>query len=171
MRLIVKSLLFCAALAACAPPSVQAPEPAPLAPAEAMPPPLLMAADFSVSCNAQTLARCDAEGCVHEGGAAPSVPLAWSFDGNTGQGSLCIATGCAATDVIAPPGAPAEAGEDLTGLLVTAPLVFDEANGEQTAGPPTLFDGIVSMSRDGVRFLLTQQSAGGMTVWTGSCAR
>lgn len=174
MSRIVKVLLLSGALVGCSPGALpgagetnSTPAPAPSAPAAASQ--VLRAEGFSVSCNAEALSNCTSETCAHETGQIPSVPLAWSFDGATGLGELCIATGCAAAEVIAPPGEAAGPGEDLVGLLLTAPVLFDEASGEAAAAAPTVFDGVVTMARSGDRFSIVQTNAGGAMIWTGAC--
>lgn len=177
MSIKVKALCVAIASAAwaCAPaqtPNEGAPQSgtAETAPLEVAPEMRLTALGVSVSCNATTLSRCDSAGCSHEATGQPSVPLSFNFDGATGEGDLCIATGCAVVSVLAPPGTPAGEGEDLTGLLLTAPVVFDEAADVMEAGPPEMFDGVVSIARDGSAFRIAQQSAGAVMVWGGPCA-
>ena len=172
MPRIVKSSLLAAAVVACsptAPPSATQEDP-PAIESPAAGPTLLRLDEFSLACNADTLSSCAADACTHEAGATPSVPLALGFDGEQGQGELCIATGCSAVDVVAPPGDPPAPGEDIVGLLVSAPVLFDEASGEASAGPPTLFDGVVTFAPDGGRFSIVQTNAGGAMIWAGSCA-
>ncbi len=170
VKLIGAWIALALALASCSGPLAPAP------PAEQPPPPpgmqgppRLLAGDLSLTCDAAFLSRCDADGCMHEAGAQPSVPLSFSYDGATGDGSLCIATGCAAAMIVAVPGTPAGEGEDLSGLILSAPMSLNEASGEMVAGEPELFDGVVSLARDGSRFRIVQQSAGGVSIWGGSC--
>jgi hypothetical protein len=48
-------------------------------------------------------------------------------------------------------------------------MILDEASGEIVASEPDLFDGVVSLARDGSRFRIVQQSAGAVTIWAGAC--
>lgn len=148
-------------LAACVEASEPAAQPA-APPAEAAALEGVRAPDLRVSCNAGYLQRCGDAGCVGEGeGAGPSIPVAFNYDGATGAGELCMATGCHAVVIAAFPGDALDADEAVSGAVV-------DPGGE---GEPANYNGVVTIARDGSTFQFISPGVGDISVWGGACER
>lgn len=121
----------------------------------------------NVACDASYQFTCGAAGCVRDGDALPSVPLAWSFDGATGQAQLCMATGCVPAFLTALPAEEAASTDALTGAILTMPNPDLVAQWHEGEGP--FFDGVVTIARDQTSFQIVRTGASQVTVWGGAC--
>jgi hypothetical protein len=163
----IVALALLAALAACTPPARSGQTTRDV---EAAGPDFIPIIDdtYNLSCNASAQASCTATGCQAEGEGSPLVPVAWSFTGTTGEGELCMATGCVPAFLTALPADTAAPNTGLSGAVLTRPNPDQPTPAPDGDGP--FYSGVVTMARDGTAFQFAQLNEGSLTVWSGTCS-
>ncbi|MBI1251024.1 MAG: hypothetical protein GC189_06110 [Alphaproteobacteria bacterium] len=116
---------------------------------------------LNVACNASYQRTCGPDGCAMQDELDIAVHVAFSFNGETGEGSLCMATGCHDVFLATLPADAPSPGDDIM-AAVLAPGSAETAS----AGPGPFFDGVVILDRRGEGFQFVQS---GTVIWGGRC--
>ncbi|MGE0044280.1 MAG: hypothetical protein AB7J28_16150 [Hyphomonadaceae bacterium] len=164
MRMILMAAAL--ALAACgqasapATQTAEAQTPAPAA-AEAR----VMDDAIRVTCNAYYQVDCGDVACRLSGEeAAPSIPVAVTYDGDTGGGELCMATSCEAVYFAPLPGGPQAPSQAMSAAVMTAQTPQTTA-----MRPGPYYNGTVVIARDASTFQFIQYGQSTTQVWGGAC--